>query len=320
MQHDLDGVLLRVVLVALAPVVADGVGEDGPALVEGGRRDAAADVGIPLEAMLGVLVPEVKRPVRPGRAEGAVDRVERDVVDGVDVGDAVDGGIAVAFEREVGAARSRLAKCFRSDLSVDFFSVLPGVLVLHILNGAATLDAANREAGRVGEATNHARLPLERALHRLVELGRVLEVDHIDVPVGRPHNAEVVAHVHAVHAILTLYCSGWGALLAEIPIPDRLVPGTRDDHGAAAAVEEAACSHRLVVRADDNVLLRGEVAHLDVLVCARRDDLGAILHSVSVQAIIYPLYGPRIALKPFGASVAIEASKLTLEKSQSNTG
>lgn len=102
-QHDLDGVVLGVVLVALAPVVANGVGEDAAVLVEGGGGDAAADVGVALEAVLGVLVPEVEGAVGAGGAEGAVDGVEGDVVDGVDAGDAVDGGVAVALEGEVGA-------------------------------------------------------------------------------------------------------------------------------------------------------------------------------------------------------------------------
>lgn len=101
MQHDLDGVVLRIVLVALAPVVADGVGKDAAALVERRRRDAAADVGVALEAVLGVLVPEVERAVGAGGAEGAVDGVEGDGVDGVDVDGVVDGGVAVALEGKV---------------------------------------------------------------------------------------------------------------------------------------------------------------------------------------------------------------------------
>jgi hypothetical protein len=93
------------VLVALAPVVADGVGKDVARLVEGGGRDGPADGGIALEAVLGVLVPEVEGSIRTGSAEGAVDRVERDVVDRVDVRDVVGGRVTVALEGEVGATR-----------------------------------------------------------------------------------------------------------------------------------------------------------------------------------------------------------------------
>lgn len=55
--------------------------------------------------MFGVFVPEVEGAVAAGGGEGAVDGVEGDGVDGVDVGDVagLGGGLAVAFEGEVGA-------------------------------------------------------------------------------------------------------------------------------------------------------------------------------------------------------------------------
>lgn len=104
MQHHLDGIALGVVLVALGPVVTDSVGEDGTVLVEGGGGDATTDVGVALKTMLGILVPEVECSIGTGRAECAVDGVERDIVDSVDVGDAVGWGVAMALEGEVGAA------------------------------------------------------------------------------------------------------------------------------------------------------------------------------------------------------------------------
>ena len=57
--------------------------------------------------MLCVLVPEVECAVRSGGAEGAVLRVERDGVDGVDAGDVAVGGVllAMAFEGEIEAVR-----------------------------------------------------------------------------------------------------------------------------------------------------------------------------------------------------------------------
>lgn len=104
MQHHLDRVLRRVGLVSLAPIVANSVSKDAASLVERGRRDGPADVGVALKTVLRVLVPEVEGSVGASRAEGAVDRVEGDIVDGVDIGDVVGGRVAVAFEREVGAA------------------------------------------------------------------------------------------------------------------------------------------------------------------------------------------------------------------------
>lgn len=105
MQHDLVARLRGIDGVAFAPVVADGVGEDGAGVVEVGGGDGAADFGVALEAVLGVLVPEVEGAVAAGGAEGAVHGVEGDGVDGVDVGYVPRRGrrLAVAFEGEVGA-------------------------------------------------------------------------------------------------------------------------------------------------------------------------------------------------------------------------
>lgn len=167
--------------------------------------------------------------------------------------------------------------------NLDWGGHKPRVLVLHVLNGASALDTTDCKARRVCEAAHHSRLPLQGALHRLVELGRVLEVDDVDVAVRRADDAEVVLDVEGVDALLA-GDGRRGPLLAQIPVLDRLVPRSRDDHGAAPAVEEAHVADGLVVRANDNVLLRREIADLDVLVCACRDDLGAILFSnVSFQ-------------------------------------
>jgi len=120
MKHNLDRILRRVVLVALAPVVGDGVGEDVTRLVEGGGNDAAADVGVALETVLGVLVPEVEGAVGASGAEGSVDGVEGDVVYGMDSDDVVGWGVAVAFEGEVGSKKKEkkgLAFCERQTLS-----------------------------------------------------------------------------------------------------------------------------------------------------------------------------------------------------------
>lgn len=81
MQHDLVGRLRGVDGVAFAPVVADGVGEDGAGAVEGRGRDRSPDLRVPLESMLGVLVPEMKGAVGAGCAEGAVHWMKRDGVD-----------------------------------------------------------------------------------------------------------------------------------------------------------------------------------------------------------------------------------------------
>lgn len=54
--------------------------------------------------MFRVLVPKVKGSVGAGGTKGAVYGVEGYVVYSVDVGDAVAGGVTMAFEGEVGGA------------------------------------------------------------------------------------------------------------------------------------------------------------------------------------------------------------------------
>ena len=87
MQHYLVGHLCRVEAVSFAPVIADGVGEDGAIPVEGGCADRATNFGISLETMFGILVPEVEGSVAACSAEGAVLRMEGDGVHGIDIGD-----------------------------------------------------------------------------------------------------------------------------------------------------------------------------------------------------------------------------------------
>lgn len=109
MQHDLIHRLRRIARVPFAPVITDRVRENGAGPVETGGADRAADLGVALKAVFGVLVPEVEGAVAAGGAEGTVDGVEVDGVDGVDVGDVAAGGwgLAVAFEGEVCAGERR---------------------------------------------------------------------------------------------------------------------------------------------------------------------------------------------------------------------
>lgn len=110
MQHDLVGRLRGVAGVAFAPVVADGVREDGARVVEGRGRDRSAHLRIPLEAMLGILVPEVKGAVGAGCAEGAMHWVEGDGVDAVYVRHIAcrRRRLSVTFEGKVGANEIRM--------------------------------------------------------------------------------------------------------------------------------------------------------------------------------------------------------------------
>ena len=127
MKHDFVRRLWRVGAEAFAPVVADGVGEDGSAAVEVGGANGAADFWVAFKTVFGVLVPEVECAVAAGGAEGTMLGVKAYGVDAVDVADvpaACRGGLTVAFEAEVGG----------------------GILFLDVLDGAAAFDAADCEA------------------------------------------------------------------------------------------------------------------------------------------------------------------------------
>ena len=104
MEHDLVGVVLGVAHEAFGPVVSDRVGKDGTAIIEGGGRDTTTDRRVSLEAVLRVLVPEVKRAVTTGSAEGTVLGVKGYIIHSMDLGGVSRGRVAVAFEGEVGAA------------------------------------------------------------------------------------------------------------------------------------------------------------------------------------------------------------------------
>lgn len=107
MQLDAELLPRRTRRIPLTPIIAHGVRKDVAILAEGRSRDAAADIRVPLEPVLCVLVPEVESSVGTGGAESAVCWVERDGVDGVDAGDITVGGVllAVALEGEVEAEK-----------------------------------------------------------------------------------------------------------------------------------------------------------------------------------------------------------------------
>lgn len=215
--------------------------------------------------MLGILIPEVEGTVATRSAERTVDRVEGDGVDGVDVADiaVVRWRLTVALETEVRA----------------------GVLVLDVLNGAATFDTAHGKARRVGEAADYPRLPLQGGLHSLVELGGVVEVDDVDVSVSCTDDQELVLDVHRVDTLLAFH-SGDRSRLSEIPILDSLIPrtGNKERLRCISGVgNHLAASDRRVVCGDldRGSSIRGEIEHTSSLVSAGSDNLGSILRVIS---------------------------------------
>ena len=287
MQHNLCLNLRRIGRISLAPIVTHRIGENGACLVEARAGDHAPDFRVALEPVLGVLVPEVVGPVAAGSAEGAVYWMEGDGVDAVHVRHVTRVGrtLPVAFEGKVEAARgSQLVSKIRRDINHSErreHGSLPGVLFLDVLYRAPPLDAPHRKPAGVGEAADDARLPLQRALQRLVELGRVVEADDVDVPVRRADDQQLLLGVERVHPFLAADRRD-RRLLAQVPVLDRLVPRPRHQHRPVRArhVDEAAAPDGFIVRGH---LGGGRGAAADVeeaggLVGADANGLGAVLN------------------------------------------
>lgn len=68
MQDNLGWVVPRVVRVSFTPIIADGIGEDAAVVVERSRSYGASG-SKPLQAVMGILVPETKCAVRTSSAE-----------------------------------------------------------------------------------------------------------------------------------------------------------------------------------------------------------------------------------------------------------
>lgn len=266
MKHDFIGKLLSVGRVALAPVVAHGIGKDVSVAVERGAGDGASDGRIPLQTMLSILIPEVEGAVTAGGAEGAMDGVESDVVDGVDVVDvALAGwGLAMAFETKVGAR----------------------VLLLDVLYSTAALDTANGKSGGIDETVDHPGLPFERRLHGLVERGRAIEINDVDVAICRPNDQKLALYVHGIHSLLTFNRRNGGGL-PQIPVFDCLVPRTGDEKGrvSCGVWNHVAASNGTIVSRDLRCRAARNIEHTGSFISTRSDDFASILHKSVARSV-----------------------------------
>ena len=76
------------------------------------------------------------------------------------------------------------------------------IFLFDVLDRASSLDTTHRVARRIGETTDDAGLPLERALQGLVDFRGLVEVDDIDVTIGGANNQQLLAHVQGIHTVL----------------------------------------------------------------------------------------------------------------------
>lgn len=84
---------------------------------------------------------------------------------------------------------------------------IPCILVFHILNCTSTLDTSHGKTTRICEAADNSCLPLEGTLQRLIKFSRLVQVDNVDISVGRSHNQEFILHIQRINSLLALHCS-----------------------------------------------------------------------------------------------------------------
>ena len=142
-------------------------------------------------------------------------------------------------------------------------------------------NRADSEARSIGEAADYPRLPLQGGLHGLVEFGRLVEVDDVDVAVCGTDDQQLVLDVHGVDAFLALDRGDW-CRLTQIPVFDGLVPRAGDQEWLAAhggIGDHVAASNGRVMRGNLNGgrLACSEVEHAGCLVGTGTDHLGSIL-------------------------------------------
>ncbi len=71
--------------ITFTPIITDGISKDITRAIETGGGDRPPDGRVAFQTMFRVFIPEVKRAVGTRGGESAVDRVEGDGVDGVDI-------------------------------------------------------------------------------------------------------------------------------------------------------------------------------------------------------------------------------------------
>lgn len=76
MQHDLVDCLLGIARISLAPIITNSICKNATIPVERRAGNGAANIRIPFQSVLCVLVPEMECAVASSSAESAVDRVE----------------------------------------------------------------------------------------------------------------------------------------------------------------------------------------------------------------------------------------------------
>jgi len=142
MQHNFVGILGVVSNMSFTPIIRNSICKDRAVSVECSSGDGSAYGRIPFQSVFSILVPEVEGSVGTSSRECSVGRMEGNRINTEDVCAVVGPGSAGSFSMTLEG------------------KVHSGVLLVHVLNSATTLDTTNCKARSVREATNNPCLPL----------------------------------------------------------------------------------------------------------------------------------------------------------------
>ena len=95
-----------------------------------------------------------------------------------------------------------------------------------MLHGDSALDAADEVPALVRERRHGACLVLERRLELLERRGRVVQVVHLDVPLGGAHDEQRVRARKSVASVGELHLER-GGRGPGVPVPQGFVPRAR---------------------------------------------------------------------------------------------
>lgn len=102
------------------------------------------------------------------------------------------------------------------------------------------------------------------------------DIHHCDNALGGGGDQHVVSSIHTVDTLgADLFSNVVGG--PEIPVLDRLVPGSRNEHGLAVDLDTSDCPYRLLVLCDLSCLLCVEVHESSLVVGAARDYVDTVL-------------------------------------------
>ena len=150
---------------------------------------------------------------------------------------------------------------------------------MNILKSTSSFDASDHVPVCFLETAHSSCLLFQRTFDCLVDVSRVIEVDHMDLSLSCCNDQKLFLRIHGVDSLVTLDGSGW-IWRTHIPIFDGLVPGARNNHGGIIwSINKTYASNRLIVgcNLDGGCSIRAEVEEFRSFICAGTDNFLTVL-------------------------------------------